>query len=354
MEKNARITYIDTIRLLATIAVVLTHVASIHIEDLSPNTLEWQVHNIYGAVSRWCVPVFVMISGALFLDKGKTWNIEKLYKKNISRIVISLIAWSLIYAFFQYITLPRYHNIISIFGLTIIGHYHLWFLYMILGIYLVLPILKTISENRNILCYFLLLSLFFVFINPTVIHFSNSILPQQIIAYFDTHPYFLDALSTNYQHLTPKVLLGYSFYFLLGHYLNTTNISKKYLLILGLLGFLYIFTFTFLYSDKEGCFYGDFYHYLSIGPILESVFVFCAIKDSLVLNSLSSNIFNKTSFGIYLIHPMIIESLLLLDIDTLSFPPIIWIPCMVIIVYILSFSIISILIRIPLFSKYCL
>ena len=357
MTKNNRITYIDTLRVIAAIAVIVTHVSTIQIDNLPYNSTNWHIHNIFAALSRWCVPIFVMISGALFLNSSKNLDIIRLYKKNVLRIIISLFVWSFIYAIFQYFTIEKYHNLSSIIGLTIIGHYHFWFLYMILGIYIAIPIYKAISINRATLRYFLILAFIFVFFLPGIIQLSSLFLPKQLGYILHNHLYFIETINFNYHHSTPKIVIGYSFYFLLGHYINTIEIKKNhliYIIIGGITGFLYIAMFTFFFSDDH-FFYQDFYHYLSIGTFLETIAVFCIIKNT--FNHSGNCITNRIStlsFGIYIIHPMIIETLLLLNINTYSVSSIISIPIIILSVYIISIIIIILLTKIPILKQYCL
>ena len=64
MEK--RCIYFDILRIVACFAVIIIHVCSWYLySDInSPN---WQVFNFYNSIVKWSVPIFVMISGALFL-----------------------------------------------------------------------------------------------------------------------------------------------------------------------------------------------------------------------------------------------------------------------------------------------
>lgn len=100
-----RIIYIDILRILATFAVVLLHSAAIPVSDNNPNTINWQFGNFYDSIARWCVPMFVMISGVFFLqnEKGKNYNqsiksdYKKIISKNIFRISTALIIWGMFY-----------------------------------------------------------------------------------------------------------------------------------------------------------------------------------------------------------------------------------------------------------------
>ena len=90
--KNNRIVYFDYLRIIAIFAVIVLHIAAHNWHGTDVNSFEWQMFNIYDSIVRWGVPVFVMISGALFL--GKDISIKKLYNKHIFRIFLSLIIWS--------------------------------------------------------------------------------------------------------------------------------------------------------------------------------------------------------------------------------------------------------------------
>ena len=72
-----RKTYCDYLRLIATFAVVVLHVAAFNWENTDVNGIEWQTFNFYNSIVRWGVPIFVMISGSLFLNR------EMSIRKNI-------------------------------------------------------------------------------------------------------------------------------------------------------------------------------------------------------------------------------------------------------------------------------
>jgi surface polysaccharide O-acyltransferase-like enzyme len=57
---------------------------------------EWNIYNICNSASRWGVPVFVMMSGALFLPREIPT--KTLYKKYILRMTIAYVVWSAFYA----------------------------------------------------------------------------------------------------------------------------------------------------------------------------------------------------------------------------------------------------------------
>lgn len=94
-KTNNRLYYLDLMRIVATFAVVVIHTVGINWAELSPVTFNWQICNLFDGISQWCVPIFVMISGALFLNREP--DIKKLYSKNILRIITAFIFWTVLY-----------------------------------------------------------------------------------------------------------------------------------------------------------------------------------------------------------------------------------------------------------------
>ena len=92
-----RIRYFDHLRAFAILAVVILHVSGQNFRNIDIHSGDWFAMNIWESMSRWGVPVFAMISGALFLSSDYT--IERLLRKNVLRIVIAFFSWSTIYLF---------------------------------------------------------------------------------------------------------------------------------------------------------------------------------------------------------------------------------------------------------------
>ncbi len=94
-----RTVYFDHLRVFATFAVIILHISSSrnwYTADV--NGSEWQVLNFYDSLSRWSVPVFLMISGSLFLNREIP--LKKMYSKYILRLAVAFVFWAVIYAAF--------------------------------------------------------------------------------------------------------------------------------------------------------------------------------------------------------------------------------------------------------------
>lgn len=142
----------DVMRVSACLAVILLHLAAtIVVQPDLAGTLGWHISNLLDSATRWCVPVFVMLSGALLLDAKRYTNEREFWTRRVSRLLPALLAWSAIYfawrAFFW--KEPLSWGVIShdlIAGRPFI---HLYFLFLIAGLYLVTPFLAKAIENLS-------------------------------------------------------------------------------------------------------------------------------------------------------------------------------------------------------------
>lgn len=108
--------WVSLARVIAAFAVVILHVsACVFPPDLQLGTANWWWANGYDAATRWAVPVFVMISGGLLLVPGKKESLALFYKKRLSRILVPLIFWSILYLSLTADPLAK-PSVLSIFG----------------------------------------------------------------------------------------------------------------------------------------------------------------------------------------------------------------------------------------------
>lgn len=142
----------DLARTLAIVAVVAIHCfAFVLIYDFSPGSKTWLLANLFDSVSRWCVPVFIMLSGALLIKPGfDMTRLKDFYKSKVSRVVVPFVIWATIYVGFYAIIQSRHpwradlsHGINSILEGKPIGG-HLYFILIIIGLYAITPFLSLL------------------------------------------------------------------------------------------------------------------------------------------------------------------------------------------------------------------
>ncbi len=344
-----RIIYADILRVLATFAVMIIHVSATNYAQLEPNTYEWNILNIYDSLARWCVPMFAMLSGMFFLNTNRPLTMKKLYTKNIYRVVLALIVWGFIYQVYKGFlnhTIDRYF-LLDTFLVIFQGktHYHLWFLYMILGLYLITPILRTFmkSATKKDIEYFLVISFIFTSLLPTLNHFE----PFHLVA-----PFFIK--------FDVNLVLGYTIYFIMGYYLATYELSaktKKWLYILGVIGILATIVGTRILSLEKGAPDTFLYYYLRANVFFTPVALFLFGKEFLQKIRLGErslkiiSILSTYSFGMYLVHDMIRTILMRFGIDNLLFNQIFSVPIIAVMIFIISFIITHFIRKIPYFGE---
>jgi surface polysaccharide O-acyltransferase-like enzyme len=136
----------DVIRVSACLAVVLLHLsATIVMQPDQPGTVSWHMANLIDSATRWCVPVFVMLSGALLLDAKKCASPHEFWTRRMNRLLPALVFWSAVYLAWRayFWNQPLSFNTIAQDLVAGRPYIHLYFLFLIAGLYLVTPFLAT-------------------------------------------------------------------------------------------------------------------------------------------------------------------------------------------------------------------
>ena len=348
--------YCDYLRLVATFAVVFIHVAASNWSNVDVNGIQWQVFNIYDSLVRWGVPIFVMISGALFLNRDVP--IKNIYSKYVLRMVIAFVSWSLFYAILTTDTFQHglINSLKSHIGTLVTGHYHMWFVLMIIGLYMCIPFMKKIISDETVMKYFLKLSFIFAFLIPWVLKIvndfvgSNNSMIQKMVTTIDS----------NLMNMGMSMVLGYSFYLILGYYLDRIEIKKDVrvmIYVAGILGFIFTVVADAGLSIKTQVANSNYYGNFEVNVLLEVIAVHTLFKYHTFQNEKVNQfvvVLSKFGFGAYLIHTFIIESMAaILHFDTLSMNAWISVPLISIIVFGVSMGISAVLNHIPVIKKYC-
>ncbi|MCA9369902.1 MAG: acyltransferase family protein [Pseudomonadales bacterium] len=148
-----RTIYLDVLKILAIVAVVAIHSSAglLYLYTSIPS-LDWWTTNILHALSRWAVPVFIMASGALLLKPNAQEPASVFYKKRVARVAIPLVFWWLFYLFWV-----NKSNVVGMLSPSFLKHtllyqapqYHLYFLFIIAGLYVVTPLLRSIFSQLS-------------------------------------------------------------------------------------------------------------------------------------------------------------------------------------------------------------
>lgn len=344
MEKIQQKTiWVDDIKLMATLAVIILHVASPAVfteyNSFSDANSNWWIANLYDSFCRFCVPLFIMVTGALLLPQQI--GLKVFLQKRLKRIVLPFIFWVSVYLAFNIGLKIRaggfeaWDNIWTWLYVQLIQgpSIHLWYVYMIIGLYLFIPIIQPWirqASNQAIL-YFLGIWLIIIIINQLNIVVISS--PFDV-RYFSSYLGYL--------------VLGYY----LAHKVIITKTLKNLSILVFIIGFLATLIGTFIASQQKNFFSHDFYDYLTLNVVFASAGMFVFIKSWKSNESINSytvfrNFINKYGFGIYLGHVLIINILSYFGIDYCLTTPWLSIPLVAFICLILTCIMIYLLDKLP-------
>ncbi|MCP3895714.1 MAG: acyltransferase [Bacteroides sp.] len=324
-QQNQHVVWLDVVRLIAMFTVVCCHCTDPFnfYPGVAPNIDQIKLWGaIYGSLLRPCVPLFVMITGALLLPvRGET---SVFYKKRIPRVFFPFLIWSVIYNLFPWMTgllgldpkiildffpysgeeVARQSFAVSLdytlhipFNFSILA-VHMWYIYLLIGLYLYMPIFSAWVEkaSERAKLYFLL-----AWGVTLLIPYYN-----QFVA-----PYLWGTCSWNAFGML-YAFAGFNGYLLLGHYLRNLDWSLGKTVAIGLPMFVVGYLITFFgfryitalpeYSDEM---LELFFTYCSINVLLMTFPVFMLAKKVKVRSERTKKaLANLTvcGFGIYMIH----------------------------------------------------
>jgi len=340
----------DLIRTLAIFLVIVLHVSN---EALASNALlssYWWTGAVYKTLSLSCVPLFVMLSGALLLQPTKLNEpIRVFLKKRLSRIALAFAFWTVVYLAWSFFTrqIPVTPNNIaqgilkSLFGGA---YYHFWFIYLIIGLYLITPILRVIiaRDSTRIIRY--LIGLWFV---------AVAVLPLVNLA----SGYVLDS--------GVFVIGGWVGYFLLGTYLQ--KIRARAFVLYGLLVVTFVWTLLGVWLMNiplttlgQGYFFFD---YLAANVIVGSAALFMLLirfnpdwpsSKPTALKRLIQAI-SRNTLPIFLFHVIILECFLRgffgFTLSSATLNPIAEIPLNATLTLLLTLGLVLLMRRVPVLKK---
>lgn len=348
--KSTRLLYLDQLRLLGTLAVILAHVAGQRLSAVEVGSYPWAVFRMTDFAVLWSVPVFVMISGALFLDNAKPLSLGKLYGSSLKKLVTAFLFWSFIYALEK---LLMGEGLREAGEMLLQGRYHMWYLFLIGGLYILTPLLRKITESRQLTEYFLgaffLLRIFL----PGMISFLRYVnLPHTA--------FLLDTLSTQLVTMEFGFTGIYTFYYVLGFYLAKYEISPRWRKAswAAAIG-AYAVAVGFLFRNARLTGSGSKPFDYTLLALAMTVGLFLFAKYVLGTKTLKEKtvqrirILSKYTFGVYLVHALVLSQLRdTFRLNTLTFDPIVSILLIEFLAAVLSFCLSAALNRIPILRKY--
>lgn len=189
--------FLDVLRVLATCAVVLMHVLT-GATDVTDASIVPEYRSLLLSVMdlvTWCVPIFLLISGYLFLNPERTLTYPVMIKKYCRRIALAILLFGVPYAASELVVAERTFRIRMIpeaLKMTLTGHTwsHMWYLYLILFLYLITPLLKKMLRVLPVWGVGTVMAV--IFLGSSVAPFLNKVLDVNSIPVLpDGGVYFL-------------------------------------------------------------------------------------------------------------------------------------------------------------------
>ncbi|WP_105902995.1 acyltransferase [Vibrio gangliei] len=159
-----RVFFFDLLRCVAAVAVVAIHVLAPYRELLGVIPFDqWSTAVGINSFSRWAVPVFIMVSGALFLSDTRPFDTHYYLKRRVAKVVVPFVVWSLFYAYLSGWSASGFDAETSYQVLSDFFHhetyYHLGFFYYFIPLYFVIPFLQYLVKVSDSVSLYALISL---------------------------------------------------------------------------------------------------------------------------------------------------------------------------------------------------
>ena len=322
--------WIDFLRILACFMVLISHSCDAFVGTFD-NSSTFHQGVFWGSIVRACVPLFAMMSGIL-LFPVKT-DLATFYRKRIGRIIVPLIFWSIVLpiAFFVYLNFIKSSpsslidmnnftmqaTITKIYTAIFNFNYDttpLWYMYMLIGLYLIIPIIGSWlnQATKKDIQYFLAF-----WIVTLLIPYIKMIAPA--LGYAGNYDQMGIWGVCNWNEFgTFYYFSGFLGYIVLAYYLVKYpfqwSITKTIAIALPLfiVGFLATF-FGFLATQKY--YPGNYanleviWYFCNINVALMTIAIFLVVQKLKIPESTWIKRISSATFGIYLSHFIIVQAL---------------------------------------------
>ena len=339
---------IDLLRITACFMVVLLHVAGAYWGWGDMYRTGWTGIATYAVVTRSCVPLFVMISGKLFLERNSMVPLRKLFLNNVLKLVVLYVVWGLFYAVddlgVRTVLAGGWRELPRQFASA--PYYHLWYLPMQTCLYLMLPLFWAVAKHDQgkhlgyvcaVLCAYSIVNdtlMLFVPANELLASFLGKYVPNQEL---------------------------YWAYFLLGYYVSNKKWEKLKAWHCLLAFFVFAAAaaaYTIWSSRTSGVYDNKLLDSYPLTTLVAAVALFLAYLkmpcNFTQRTEKTVRVISRCTLFIYLIHPFVLGRLNWLGINAEIFNPWLSVPVVAVIAFVLCLIPALVLTRIPVVNKWLL
>lgn len=371
MQKQ-NIIWIDVLRVIACFMVVLSHCCDPFVGQFDSNRTAFLTGEFIGSAMRPCVPLFAMMTGVLLFPVRT--DMHTFYKKRIGRLLWPLVFWSLALPVLYYTYVhfgPSASNsnidpsqftwqaqLTKMYTFVFNFNYDttpLWYLYMLVGLYLIMPVVSTWLQqaDRKDIRLFLkvwILSLFVPYLQlfAPVLGYTGNYGNMGLLGVCDWNAYG-----------TFHYASGFLGYIILGHYLVRFPLtwSKSRIRLTAILLFLAGYLITAFGFDAIQQRYPGDYAYLEIiwlfsgiNVFMMTIAVFLVVQTATFRHRVWVNRLASLSFGIYLAHFVFVQAAYDLY-SSFLLPPIVRIPLMAVSAFGITAVVVRLIQAVPVLRK---
>lgn len=372
--------YADLLRIIAAFTVVFQHTVTSVWYTVPVDSSDFAALNFLNSLSRFGVGVFIMISGAFMLSPKYPHPPEKILKHNLPRTLIPLVFWVIFYGVVEQINVNIADGsfaagdiagiVTDVLSAPLLLFTkpagHLWFLYTIVGLYILTPPLRVFTEHASRKMVLYVIGIFFAFglLLPTASH---------LLAKF--------ADFNLYKNISIQGATSFVGFYLTGYYIANFGVSaraRKLLYGAGLASWIVAFVAATYISELHDApneyFFGNF----RPTTYLMAAGVFAAMRAAfskesrdvqsrdvqsreqsnaqsrkIILRKVTNIALNFSGcmMGVYLIHPLFIKAFYGLHLTVLEPHPIITAPIAAVVFFLLSLAVVYAFRKIPGIKK---
>ena len=294
-QEQARSAAFQCLRAVACVFIVLLHTVDSTTQAFpgKANLTLWRAVGGRIAINElyWAVPCFIMVTGALLLQPAREVGYKKLFTKYVARVVKAIVVFGVLFAVLEAIFDPAMRTWPAFLGgvaevFTGRTWAHMWYLYCLVGLYLLLPAYRKVAAASNERDTLYLLAVYGAF---------QSLLP--LLGIWDIPCGFYIHVGTIYP-----------FWLFLGWYLWRWGgrLSRRTYGAMALAGTVLLAALTYVRVSRNAAALDALFSYSSPLVILQAAgiagwFFRCSQEGFPRVKKALANI-DRHSFGIYLIH----------------------------------------------------
>ncbi|MDD1781991.1 acyltransferase family protein [Enterovibrio sp. ZSDZ35] len=282
-----KIFYIEMLRVIAAVAVIAIHVLGPYryLSGGIPD-VDWVTAIAINGASRWAVPVFIMITGALLLSDTRPFSASLFLRRRVMKVFVPFVVWSIFYAILAGISLQNVNWTETVQRLVHFPveetYYHLGFFYYFIPLYLLVPALRPVVQQGEHSLFHTLLASWLVLCAARLLGFSLGWVEDLVL---------------------------YGGYLMLGWGLHNGILPLRYLLFVGVIALVFTEYTAISQSVSSGAYTSaGWFSYKTINTVLIAAMIFalCQYWAGKVSEKGQKRVAEiaQHSLGIYLIHPV--------------------------------------------------